>query len=57
MNESIFIVGSGVVGQATGKGLTAKGFRVTFVDIAPVVVSQLRREGYEAFEVKTIPLI
>jgi len=54
MKESIFIVGSGVVGQATGKGLTAKGFKVTFVDVAPVVVSQLRREGYEAFEVKEV---
>jgi UDPglucose 6-dehydrogenase len=49
--KSIFIVGSGLVGQATGKGLAAKGFNVTFIDIDPAVVSRLRREGYRAFEV------
>lgn len=51
MAKSIFIVGSGLVGQATGKGLAAKGFDVTFIDIDPAVVSRLRREGYRAFEV------
>jgi len=54
VGKSIFIVGSGVVGQATGRGLAAKGFEVTFIDIDPVVVSQLRREGYYAFEVEEL---
>lgn len=54
MEKSIFIVGSGIVGQAAGKVLTAKGFKVTFTDINPVVVSQLCREGYQAFEVKEL---
>ena len=54
MKKNILIMGSGVVGQATGKGLTAKGFKVTFVDINPVVVSQLRKEGYQAFGVQEL---
>jgi len=51
MGKSISIVGSGLVGQATGKGLTTKGFDVTFIDIDPTVVSRLRGEGYRALEV------
>lgn len=49
MEKSIFIVGSGVVGQATGKVLSRKGFKVTFIDTNPTVVSKLRAEGYQAF--------
>lgn len=40
------IVGSGVVGQATGRGLHAKGHDVTFVDINAEVLHPLRRDGY-----------
>lgn len=40
------IVGSGVVGQATGKGFIAKEHEVIFVDINPEVLSKLRGEGY-----------
>jgi nucleotide sugar dehydrogenase len=54
MSKSIFIVGSGLVGQATGKVLGRKRFNVTFVDTNPAVVSQLRREGYQAFEVEEL---
>jgi UDPglucose 6-dehydrogenase len=54
MAKSIFIVGSGLVGQATGKGLAAKGFKVTFIDVRPAVVSQLRRQGYQAFEASEV---
>jgi UDPglucose 6-dehydrogenase len=50
VTNSIFIVGSGLVGQATGKGLVAKGFRVTFIDVRPAIVNQLRQQRYEAFE-------
>jgi UDPglucose 6-dehydrogenase len=52
--KSIFIVGSGLVGQATGKGLVAKGFKVTFIDVRPELVSQLRQQGYEAFGVSEL---
>jgi len=54
MAKSIFIVGSGLVGQATGKGLVAKGFRVTFIDVRPAIVNQLRQQGYEAFEASEV---
>ncbi len=45
----IAIIGSGVVGKATGMGLVAKGFDVTFVDINKHVVDILKQEGYKAF--------
>jgi len=54
VTKSIFIVGSGLVGQATGKGLVAKGFRVTFIDVRPAIVNQLRQQGYEAFEASEV---
>jgi UDPglucose 6-dehydrogenase len=54
VEKSIFIVGSGLVGQATGKGLATKGFKVTLIDVRPAIVNQLRGEGYEAFEVSEV---
>ena len=54
MAKSIFIIGSGLVGQATGKGLATKGFKVTFTDVRPVIVDQLRQQGYQAFEVSEV---
>ncbi len=51
MKKRVLIVGSGVVGRGTGKVLAGKGFRVTFTDVDPLVVSQLREEGHEAFGV------
>lgn len=42
------IVGSGVVGWATGVGLEAKGHRVQYVDINAQRVAQLRDEGRAA---------
>jgi UDPglucose 6-dehydrogenase len=44
----IFIVGSGVVGTATGKGFLAFGHDVTFIDILESRVEQLRGEGLDA---------
>ena len=44
----IAIVGSGVVGQATGKGFLAKEHQVVFIDINPEVVNKLKKEGYKA---------
>jgi nucleotide sugar dehydrogenase len=45
---SIRIVGSGVVGHATGLGLQQLGREVTFVDIDETRIAELRDEGLEA---------
>lgn len=42
------IVGSGVVGQATGKGFARHGHTVTYVDINPQTISLLCAEGLNA---------
>jgi len=44
----IMIVGSGVVGQATGKGLISKGHEVVFVDTNLEIIWMLSQEGLEA---------
>jgi UDPglucose 6-dehydrogenase len=44
----ILIVGSGVVGQATGKGFAKKGHQVSYVDINPQTIAKLRAAGLEA---------
>ncbi|MEK8174646.1 2-dehydropantoate 2-reductase N-terminal domain-containing protein [Streptomyces sp. M19] len=44
----IFIVGSGVVGTATGKGFLRAGHEVTFVDILPQRLQYLRSQGLDA---------
>lgn len=44
----MLIVGSGVVGQATGKGFAKKGHRVSYVDINPQTVERLRGQGLDA---------
>jgi UDPglucose 6-dehydrogenase len=44
----ILIVGSGVVGQATGKGFARHGHAVSYVDINPQTIAQLRAEGLVA---------
>jgi UDPglucose 6-dehydrogenase len=44
----VFVIGSGVVGKATGKGLAEKGHQVIFVDINPETISALIAEGYDA---------
>jgi UDPglucose 6-dehydrogenase len=41
----ILIVGSGVVGTATGKGFVRCGHEVVFVDINPLRLEALRQEG------------
>jgi UDPglucose 6-dehydrogenase len=45
---NIVIVGSGVVGQATGRGFLRKGHRVTFVDVNPDTLQTLTGEGLDA---------
>lgn len=44
----VFIVGSGVVGTATGTGLLAAGNTVTFIDISVPRVRQLQAQGVDA---------
>ena len=44
----VFIVGSGVVGTATGTGLLAAGNTVTFIDISAPRVRHLRAQGLDA---------
>jgi UDPglucose 6-dehydrogenase len=46
--SSIVVIGSGVVGQATGKGFMRKGHRVTFVDVKQATIDKLRAEGLDA---------
>src|SRR5689334_10922809 len=42
------IVGAGVVGQATGKGFSRKGHRVSYVDINLQAIERLRAAGMDA---------
>lgn len=43
----ILIVGSGIVGQATGKGLIKRGHEVVFVDTNIGIIRKLSQEGFE----------
>jgi len=44
--KKIGIIGSGFVGQATGKAYALKGYEVTFHDTDPKVLKKLEKEGY-----------
>src|SRR5215203_2887826 len=44
----ILIIGSGVVGQATGKGFAKKGHEISYVDINPQTIAKLRSAGLTA---------
>jgi UDPglucose 6-dehydrogenase len=44
----IAVIGSGFVGQATGRGFARHGNKVTFYDIDPAKVETLRSEGFGA---------
>ena len=43
----IGIIGSGVVGSATGKGLQKLGYDVCFYDIITSKLFSLKQEGYQ----------
>jgi UDPglucose 6-dehydrogenase len=47
-SSRIFIVGSGVVGAATGGGFRDAGHDVTFIDINEARVSELKERGWDA---------
>ena len=46
--KKISVIGSGFVGQATGKGLAKMGHSVVFYDIKPEVINSLNESGYTA---------
>jgi UDPglucose 6-dehydrogenase len=50
----ILITGSGVVGQATGKGFAKKGHSVSYVDINPQTIAKLRAQGLNAMPVAEV---
>jgi UDPglucose 6-dehydrogenase len=47
----IIVIGSGNVGQASGKGFLAKGHEVTFVDVDQDVVNSLRNKNLNAYHI------
>jgi UDPglucose 6-dehydrogenase len=46
-SSRIFIVGSGVVGAATGEGFLKAGHNVTFIDVSEPRVAALRERGWD----------
>jgi UDPglucose 6-dehydrogenase len=46
-SSRIFIIGSGVVGTATGEGFLAAGHRVTFIDTSVARVHELQARGLD----------
>jgi UDPglucose 6-dehydrogenase len=46
--SKIAIIGSGVIGKATGLGLIEAGHEVTFVDIKEDLIKNLNQEGHQA---------
>jgi UDPglucose 6-dehydrogenase len=50
----IAIIGSGTVGQATGKGLAKSGHSIVFIDTNLEVLEQLRNSGYETAEISQL---
>lgn len=52
--KEIVILGSGAVGQATGKGFIKKGYHVVFVDVDHGIVKKLRDEGFESIHVNEL---
>ena len=46
-SSRIFIVGSGVVGTATGEGFLAAGHEVTFIDVSPARIRELQARGHD----------
>jgi nucleotide sugar dehydrogenase len=54
MSAKILILGSGVVGEATGTVLAEHGFDITFADVNEDVVGRLRDKGHKALLVKDV---
>ncbi|HCU71116.1 MAG TPA: hypothetical protein DIC35_05205 [Candidatus Moranbacteria bacterium] len=52
--KNIAIIGSGIVGRATGVGFLSKGHRVVFYDVQKKVIKKLIDEGYEAHHINDL---
>ncbi len=50
----IVVVGSGVVGQATGKGFAKKGHAISFVDVNLQTIAGLRDAGWHAMTIDEV---
>ena len=44
---NLIVIGSGVVGQATGKGFVTEGHEAVFCDINPDILSNLENQGHK----------
>ena len=49
-SKKVVVVGSGVVGTATGLGLASRGHDVLFSDVAPERMELLRKRGFDVVE-------
>ncbi len=47
--NSIIVIGAGIVGATTGRGLIKKGHHVVFIDKNPDVIRNLKNQGYRAY--------
>ena len=54
--KRVWIIGAGVVGQATGKGLIKKGNDVIFIDKVPSVVAKLTDSGLKSISWEALQL-
>src|SRR6266498_2336453 len=54
--KRVWIVGAGVVGVATGKGLINKGNDVIFIDKVPEVVTRLTDAGFKSISFEELEL-
>ena len=51
ISMKVGIIGSGVVGSATGKGLAEKGFEVIFQDVNDSLLAKLEQQGYKVHNI------
>ena len=54
--NSIMVIGAGIVGTATGKGLIKKGYNVVFVDKNPNIIRSLKDRLSSLFAGRIIKL-
>lgn len=54
IKKRVALVGSGFVGQATGKGLAKMGHRVVFYDVKSRIIKSLKKDGFDAKNIKTL---
>jgi UDPglucose 6-dehydrogenase len=52
--RNIVVIGSGVVGEATGRGFIRKGHKVTFVDVNPTTIAKLTAAGLDARTIEAV---